>query len=375
MTKRTIGIDCRLGGLAHAGIGRYVAELVQRVTKSTQNYNWVLFCTDKTQAVELLQGRKTDRTLRIIYSPIRQYSFGEQMVLPDIFNSVPLDLLHVPHFNVPIMYDKPFVVTIHDLLWHEYRGKDVTTLNPLMYWPKYWTYRFVTKRAVEKAKKIFVPTKTVKKTVDKYYPQVIDKVAVTYEGIGTELVSYAPKVKNVARKKKHLLYVGSLYPHKNISLVLEALENLPEYVLELVGSRNVFQERIREEVSDRGLEERVIFSGRISDEELAQEYAAATALIQPSLSEGFGLTGLEALAFNTPVIASDIPIFHEVYGKAAIYFSKHSTASFIAAVQEVEKASVRATLQKNAASVQKRYSWDTLAAETLAGYAETLAKL
>jgi len=273
------------------------------------------------------------------------------------------------------LYNKPLVVTIHDLLWHEYRGSTVTTLHPLLYWPKYWMYRFVTQRAVARAKKIFVPTQTVKDTVARYYPQVAQKVAVTYEGIGTELVSYAPKLKSVAREKKHLLYVGSLYPHKNISLVLAALREMPDYVLEIVGSRNVFQEKIMQEVSELNHENQVIFSGRLSDEDLAREYASATALIQPSLSEGFGLTGLEALAFNTPVIASDIPIFHEVYQDAAEYFSKHSPQSFRDAVKLVEKPAVRTTLQKNAKRVQKMYSWDTLAIETVAGYTETLRSL
>jgi glycosyltransferase involved in cell wall biosynthesis len=84
---------------------------------------------------------------------------------------------------------------------------------------------------------------------------------------------------------------------------------------------------------------------------------------------------LEALAFNTPVIASDIPIFHEVYKDAAIYFNPHSPESFIQAVEQVEKPSVQLKLQKNAVSVRAQFSWDTLASETLAGYAEVLAKL
>jgi glycosyltransferase involved in cell wall biosynthesis len=374
MITHTIGIDCRLGGIAHAGIGRYVAELVQRITKSTQ-YTWVLFCTDKAQATELLSGQKPNSKIRIVYAPIQQYSFAEQMVLPDIFNSLPLDLLHVPHFNVPLFYNKPIVITIHDLLWHEYRGTDVTTLHPLMYWPKYWAYRWITQLAVSRAKKIFVPTQTVSKTVLKHYPTVAEKITVTYEGIGSKLSTYAPKVAALKRERKHLLYVGSLYPHKNISVVLSALQKMPEYTLEIVGSRNAFQDRVRAEVEEKGIAEQVLFSGRISDAALATEYAQATTLIQPSLSEGFGLTGLEALAFNTPVIASDIPIFHEVYKDAAIYFNPHSPESFIQAVEQVEKPSVQLKLQKNAVSVRAQFSWDTLASETLAGYAEVLAKL
>jgi len=158
-------------------------------------------------------------------------------------------------------------------------------------------------------------------------------------------------------------------------LVLEALEKLPNYTLEIVGSRNAFQERLEREVQERGLIEQVTFRGRLSDEELAYAYAQATALLQPSLSEGFGLTGLEAFAFKTPVIASDTPIFHEVYQDAALYFSKHSATSFIAALEKLEQADVRKALEKNAQRVQNMYSWDTLAAETLAGYAQVLAKL
>lgn len=372
MAKQSIGIDCRLGGIAHAGIGRYIAELVKRVTKSTQDIHWVLFCSSTEQAAELLEGR-LQKNVSVILTPIRQYTLAEQLQLPAIFSAQNLDLLHVPHFNVPFGYRKKFVVTIHDLLWHEYKGMHVTTLNPLTYWPKYWAYRYIARNAIERAAHIFVPTETVKKTIHSYYPSIKGKITVTQEGIGSPLLEHASG-KPLKRKKNHLLYVGSLYPHKNVTVILQALERLPNYTFEVVGARTAFLERVEKEVAARKLQSRVVFRGRLTDAELAESYKTATALIQPSVSEGFGLTGLEALAFDTPVIASDIEIFHEVYQDAAIYFDFKSAESLILALGKLNEPKLVQSLETAAQQVTAQYSWEKLASETLAGYQRVISK-
>lgn len=374
MAKQSIGIDCRLGGIAHAGIGRYIAELVKRVTKSTHDFRWVLFCTNEDQAIELL-GKEFPKNVEVVYTPIRQYTIQEQTQLPAIFERAKLDLLHVPHFNIPLNYSGKIVVTIHDLLWHEYKGMHVTTLNPLTYWPKYWAYRFIARTAISRAHAIFVPTETVKHTIANYYPHATQKVVVTKEGIGTPLLQFTKSKSINERKKNHLLYVGSLYPHKNISIVLQALQQLPKYELEIVGARTAFLERVEKEVRERKLQKQVIFRGRLSDEELAESYKSATALVQPSMSEGFGLTGLEALAFNTPVIASDIPIFHEVYQDAAIYFEYTSVESLTKALEKITQKDIQSALEKAATQVVAQYSWEKLATQTVNGYIEVLQKV
>ena len=129
----TIGIDCRLAGLKHAGIGRYVANLVSRLPKLDSQINWVLFFSDSEQAQEVLPNNQDIPLIKIIFAPIKHYSLAEQVQLPTIFNQEKLDLLHVPHFNVPWFYKGKTVITIHDLLWHEYRGLNATTLSPWKY--------------------------------------------------------------------------------------------------------------------------------------------------------------------------------------------------------------------------------------------------
>jgi len=358
-----IGIDCRLSGKKHAGLGRYTENLVKELLTSSKNESseFILFFTDTTQAEEVIP-KKTISNYKIVLTPIKHYSLPEQIFLPLYFYKENLDLLHVPHFNISLFYLKPLVVTIHDLLWHEKRGSGVTTLHPFVYWIKYLFYHLVTGSAVSRSKAIFVPSQTVATTVIKHYPHTEKKIVITKEGTQLHTPSSFPK-----RKANQLLYVGSLYPHKNIQLVIDALKKMPKLQLVIVGARNVFQKKVESYVKDRNLQNRVSFKGYVTDTELQKLYLESTALVQPSLSEGFGLTGLEALGLQTPVLASDIPIFHEVYENAALYFDPHSVESFMKAYTNLSKQSTQSFIRR-ANAIVNEFSWKKMAAMTYKTY-------
>jgi glycosyltransferase involved in cell wall biosynthesis len=355
-----IGIDCRLSGIAHAGIGRYIENLISRLPKEASDIEWVYFYRNKKQVIPNLNVESH-------LVPIQHYTFQEQLQLVSIFNQAKLDLLHVPHFNAPILYPGKLIVTIHDLLWHQQRGSQVTTLKPWEYWGKYTGYKLVTSRAIKKASKILVPTQTIKKTLSRHYPDSIDKIIVTHEGVDNRLLKF--KNKKVKKQPQSLIYVGSLYPHKNIRLVVKALQKLPGWKLTIVGSRNVFQDKIKEEIKKLGVEKQTEFTGYLSDEDLAQEIKAATALVQPSLSEGFGLTGIEAMALGTSVVASDIPVFKEIYQNAAVYFDPHSVENF---VKNLANLSKKKPSKKQMSAVVKQYSWDEMTKKTIKAYKSLL---
>lgn len=328
------------------------------------------FVADFSQAEKVAQLPNVE----VVLAPIGHYSLAEQSKLPQIFKAAKLDLLHVPHFNVPLLYSGPLIITIHDLLWHEYRGTQVTTLSASKYWLKYVAYHWVTTQAIKRAQKILVPTQVIKKTIAKYYPRDASKVTVTYEGVSRTLVKKrsAKQNLNLPKSSKILLYVGSLYPHKNVKLVIEALKQLPEYHLAVVGARNAFQNNLKKLVKQEQVESQVSFLGYLDDSQLADLMSKSEALVQPSLSEGFGLTGIEAMAANLPVIASQIPVFQEIYGKAALFFDPQSVTSFANAVHDLEKAN-RSHLQKAGLVQSQRYNWDTMAAQTLQEYRQVLA--
>ncbi len=362
-----IGIDARLSGAKHAGIGRYTQNLIQELLKSNTKHTIICFFSDIDQASEVIGTAAQSKKVSIIIAPIRHYTIAEQIQLPKIFSEQNLDLLHVPHFNIPIFYSGKIIVTIHDLLWHQYKGGSVTTLNPIKYILKYLFYRLVTRMAVSKAQTILVPAQTIKDTVINYYPKTKDKIVVTKEG-----AVIAQQKKDIKKLKKTLLYVGSLYPHKNVKLVLKALSFLPGYKLLIVGSRSVFRERVETYVKYKNIQDQVEFLGYVPDFALAELYQSVTALVQPSFSEGFGLTGVEAMSFGASVLASDIPIFKEIYQDVAYYFSPHSTASFVQAVHALENN----TDDKNKEGIllAKTYSWEKMTQKTLEEYNKILKK-
>ncbi len=110
--------------------------------------------------------------------------------------------------------------------------------------------------------------------------------------------------------------------------------------------------------------------GYVSNEELAMLYKNALGFIYPSLEEGFGLPGLEAMANKTLLLASDIPVFKEIYKNHAIYFNPYDYSTIQRAIEKVlnmDKAE-KSELLKNAADFAKKYSWESTAKETLAIY-------
>jgi glycosyltransferase involved in cell wall biosynthesis len=385
----TIGIDCRLSGSTHAGIGRYIENLITRLPFDNPTYRWVLFFYTETQVPKQESFQKALKTgvVKVVFAPVKHYSLKEQIYLPKIFLQENLDLLHVPHFNVPLLLPNtlPLVITIHDLLWHEHRGTTVTTLSPWKYWIKYLGYRLITRLAIYKAKAILVPSTTVKQTVQHHYPTVAPKITVTYEGAddlektkylkhgelsntsdGSSIGHSSIKIEST-KLNKTLLYVGSLYPHKNISLVLKALQKLPDYQLAIAGSRSVFRDAVTAEATQLGVSNQVVMLGFVPDNQLQKYYQSSLALVQPSLSEGFGLTGLEAMASGGVVLASDIPVFKEIYGDGASYFDPHSVESFISIVKALTPE-LRDQLRTQGLAVSATYSWTKMVKQTTAIY-------
>lgn len=361
-----IGIDGRLSGSRHAGIGRYVENLLKQLPALAPEIEWVYFYAEPGQ----LQFAESFSNVKLIHAPIRHYTFAEQWQLAPIFNRAHLDLLHVPHFNAPLGVTCPMVITIHDLLWHEFRGSHVTTLPSWLYWPKYLGYRFISARAVKRADSILVPAETVKKIVTKYYPTAESKITVTKEGVEPTFLTAQARL---SQPEKILVYLGSLYPHKNVGVVIKALKAMPDYRLIIVSARTVFLDQVRQLVEKHHVTKQVEFAGYLDDRAVASLLHRATALVQPSLSEGFGLTGVEAMAAGVPVVASDIPIFREIYQTGALFFDPSSAEALSLQVDQVSQPEIRKKLIEAGKKISSGYKWSTMSEETLSVYRKVLA--
>ena len=173
----------------------------------------------------------------------------------------------------------------------------------------------------------------------------------------------------------YYIYVGNAYPHKNLKRLIEAMVNLNKKVKEnielyIVSSRNVFTKRLEKLITNLKAEEYIKLLGYVPDDKLKILYKKSLGFIFPSISEGFGLPGLEAMNAQTLVACSDIPVFKEIYKDIPIYFNPfdvNSISDAMKLVLGIDPEAREKRIEKGLALVNT-YSWSKMAKETLDVY-------
>ncbi len=371
-------IDARMYGLEHTGIGRYIINLINQIDKISFQSE------DKNEYIILLRKKYFDslvfknKNIKKILADYSHYSFKEQFLLPFQLFLLKPNVVHFPHFNVPFLWFGKYVVTIHDLIKHQSRGIKTTTHSPFMYWLKHIFYLFIVYSAVKRAKKVITPSKWWKNELIKIYNLTQDKVVVTYEGVDDKFKFKKESSSNVLDKfkikKPFVIYTGSLYPHKNADRLLGAIirinrEKKIKLNLVLVCARNFFLKRFEKKVKDKKAESLVKLIGFVDDKDLVALYKEAEAFVFPSLLEGFGLTGLEAMSLGLPTICSSASCLPEVYGQAVAYFDPLDINDMVEKIiQVVSDDDFKKCLTKAGFKKVKEYSWNKMAKETLMIY-------
>jgi len=311
-----------------------------------------------------------------VLADFRHYSFSEQMRLPSLIKKSNPDLVHFPHFNVPVFYKEKFVVTIHDLVMHWQKGVDATTLNIPTYFTKRLAYKTVFRKAIVNSAKIIVPSNAVKREVIDYYKIDPGKISVVHEGVH-QIKAKKINSDNLLKKYKlslpYFIYTGNAYPHKNLERVIRAvvqLNKLSSISLAIVSSRGIFTSRLEKIIRNNNAQEFVDLLGFVPDDELSILYQNSIAFVYPSLYEGFGLPGLEAISSGAISLVSDIAVFKEIYQDSALYFDPYrvdSIAGTMKKVLELDASQKKKMIVKSQEFI-KRYSWTKMAKETLRVY-------
>ncbi len=369
---------------AQSGVGRYIRNLVAELAKIDKKNEYMLFV--RSEDSEEIKSQLSNLNFQLIKADARWHSFAEQIAFLKILNRENCDLVHFPYFSHPIFYNKPFVITIHDLIITHYPTGKASTLPMPLYFTKRVVYNRVLSHALKKSKKIIVPLHAVADDLEKTFHVSKDKIVVTREGIDKMLHPKSNTAYSILNTK-YFLYVGNAYPHKNLDRLVDAFSMLchPErsegprdssakpqndISLLLVGKEDYFYKRLKEKVQKTGLENRVLFKGFVSDEELANLYQHAIALVIPSLMEGFGLPVLEAMSNNCLVLASDIPSLREVAADAAVYFDPKNTQDMQKTLREVltkKKDFYKQHIEKGKKQATM-FSWEKTASQTLQIY-------
>lgn len=366
-----IGIDCRM--LKATGIGRYISSLIEELSKIDRDNQYILFLKKEDFSSFRLPGKNFKKVL----APFHWYGISEQLKFPKIIKKEHLDLIHFPHFNIPLRYKGDFVVNIHDLTLHRHKTTRASTKSVLTYQIKHWLYKIVIKQAVKKSLKILTISIFTKNDIIKTFKVPEDKIVVTYPGgPSSNLTLLKPNVNiltNLGIKKPFVLYVGNAYPHKNLDNLLRSLKYLPLNIsLVLAGKRDEFHNRVEKLAEKMNFSDRVIFTDFVTDEELVALYRNASVFVLPSLNEGFGLPALEAQSFGLPVSCSRRSSLPEILGDSARYFNPLKPKDIAEKIKEIlGNKKLREELIFKGYNKIKEYSWSKMAKETLKVYEET----
>lgn len=366
-----IGIDARLFG--ESGIGRYIRNLIFEIQKTDSKNEYFIFLLKKD-----FESVSLPSNFHKVEADFRWYTLAEQLKFPGLLKKFKLDLMHFPHFNVPIFYRGKFVVTIHDLIHQHHSMQRATTHGTIAFAIKKIGYAKIFKHAVSASQAIFVPSFFVKKDLLKEYNVDSSKVIVTYEGVEETFIKLSETItiKNIQEalkkfnvSKPFIFYVGNAHPHKNVEGLIKAFLNLRKAYknlqLVLAGHDHYFWERLKKEYAQEGIR----FAGFISDFEMVSFYKAAEVRVIPSFEEGFGIPVLESFACECPVVCSNISSLPEVGGEGAIYFDPRDIKDVEEKIEQVlNNPELCQELVDKGLERVKKFSWKKMTGETLEVY-------
>lgn len=358
-----IVIDARI---INSSTGRYVLRLLQNLEKLDHKNDYVVLVPSK----DLDYWQPSAKNFEIVAADFANYSFAEQLGFRKFLDSLNADLIHFCMPQQPIFYRGKHVTTVHDLtLFHTYNSDK----NWILYHVKQLIGRFVFKSVGRKSDHILTPSRFTKDEFVKFAHINPDKITVTYEAadpVDRKITPYKLSFKN------YLLYVGQQSDYKNLRRLIDAhqklLSNHPDLGLVFVGGINKSTQKNIDYVKEIGAQN-VHFTGFLPDEQRNYLYKHCQAYVFPSLSEGFGLPGLEAMANGAPVVSSNATCLPEVYGSAAHYFDPLNTNDIAAKINDVlTDKKLQMKLINNGTRKVGEYSWQTTAKQTYDIYMKVL---
>lgn len=364
-------------GIKKTGIGRYIENTLKEILiLDKSNHYFLLIKPEDKQKVNL----RADN-LEFVDTDIEWFGVKEQTDLIKVIQKIKPDLVHFTNFNFPVAYKGKFIITIHDLTLLHFKNLRSSLASRIFYRFKDQIMRnIVLKQGINRAGAVVVPTEYVKEDVAKTFRVRRNKIHVTYEAVDRNFANPRINLHKKGIDKPFILYTGNAYPHKNLERMILAFGRLVtkyllDYQLVIVGKKDSFHKGLEEAVLEAGLKDRVIFTGYVNDNELAGLYRYAKLYVFPSLSEGFGLPPLEAMAHDLPVASSNATCLPEVLGDAAEYFDPKNIQQMSEVMLKVisdEKLS-KSLISKGRKQV-KKYNWKKTAQQTLAIYEKILNK-
>ena len=351
--------------------GRYMYRLLQYLdqidTATPSGHDYVILLKPRDMSVYDFVSPRFSK----VVCPHKEFSFDEQLGLLGQIKDLKPDLVHFGMVQQPIGYRGKVVTTMQDLTTIRFRNP---SKNQLVFRLKQAVYKGVNKYVARKSAAIITISEFVKQDLVQYTHAAPDKISVTYES--ADAIPDAAQPVDGLSGTRFIMYVGRPLPHKNLGRLIDAYALLkldhPDLQLVLAGKTDPLYEAHYDEVLNKQING-VVFTGFVSEGQLRWLYENCQAYVFPSLSEGFGLPGLEAIIHGAPVVCSNATCLPEVYGDGAHYFDPLSIPDMSRAIAEVlDDSELRAALVGRGKIQVTKYSWLRMAQQTLAVYNDVL---
>lgn len=334
-------IDARC--IFDSGIGVYIREVLSRLSLMPFFRVEVIVMACHVDRFQLLDI-KVEKIHKVDFS---RYSIKNIYALNSILSRAELYIM--PALSLPPFSKTRKITIVHDLCPIALRSL-FGYFTAVVYWILLGWQILLSKRIV-------CISKFTRNEMHKYFPFFSGvNFSVVHNGLSTRLAKglFKDNVQGFNLSTPYILCVGNIKPHKNIVNMVRHFSRKSihscSYKLVVVGNADGF--RTGADISNE-LDECVFFTGFINDQDLASLYNNAKAFIFPSYYEGFGLPILEAMSFELPILASDIPVFREVAGEYIVYFDHMNFNDF-----DIKLAEVLGRGPADYSDILEKYTWE-----------------
>jgi glycosyltransferase involved in cell wall biosynthesis len=353
-----------------SGIGRYLDRLLSRLPDALGDDELMVYAArDAIPPLPLLADSWRPGRLPIARPAVRVV--WEHSVLPILARRDRLDLFHGTVNVLPRFLSCPGVVTIHDLAF--------------LHWPEQVParrYRYLAREvrsAARRAEQIIAVSESTRQDVIELLDVAPERVTVIHLGVDARFRPPNRDGIDAFRAREGIvrpfvLAVGNLEPRKNLPALLRAFARLAPDVphdLVLVGAEGWLTDEIHGSIAGLQLDKRVRMTGFVNDDDLPHWYGAADLFVYPSLSEGFGLPLVEAMACGAPVVISNVSSLPEVAGDAAVMVDPHDDESIAEGMRRaLTDAALASDLRDRGRRRAAGFTWEETARRTVAVYRE-----